>query len=243
MCLFVPLYRPFRVCLKWVIPCSSVSHDLDPSLVRYIGPSRLDAKLFWAMLHLDRVFFFLFRTNLLECTPLATVLEWRGVVLPAAICEKFGHEPKYQHSPTQSELPLWNSHSLGSHSPVLMPRFNFWTPDLAIPTHAPEQLSTHSGVASNPSAAAWRVNAWSTRGAAPPGNRMDAADPLCAITSPARLLPRTLGPTPSKVRGALLEAIALARSRVRALALWGMIPRLESPPRVLGVAWQGGPSR
>nr|AAU04626.1 CENP-C1 [Saccharum officinarum]AAU04628.1 CENP-C1 [Saccharum officinarum]AWY10676.1 putative expressed centromere protein c [Saccharum hybrid cultivar SP80-3280]AWY10701.1 putative expressed centromere protein c [Saccharum hybrid cultivar SP80-3280] len=49
---------------------------------------------------------------------------------------------------------------------------------------------------------------------------MDAADPLCAISSPARLLPRTLGPapasatgsSPSKARDALLEAIAVARS-------------------------------
>uniref|UniRef100_A0A804LD69 Uncharacterized protein n=2 Tax=Zea mays TaxID=4577 RepID=A0A804LD69_MAIZE len=47
---------------------------------------------------------------------------------------------------------------------------------------------------------------------------MDATDPLCAISSTARLLPRTLGPapaigpSPSKARDALLEAIALARS-------------------------------
>ncbi|PWZ54282.1 hypothetical protein Zm00014a_014855 [Zea mays] len=45
---------------------------------------------------------------------------------------------------------------------------------------------------------------------------MDAIDPLCAISSTVRLLPRTLGPaigpSPSKAHDALLEAIALARS-------------------------------
>ncbi|PUZ55815.1 hypothetical protein GQ55_5G242300 [Panicum hallii var. hallii] len=45
---------------------------------------------------------------------------------------------------------------------------------------------------------------------------MDAADPLCAISSPTRLLPRTLGPagpaaSPSKAREVLLEAISRAR--------------------------------
>ncbi|XP_022682591.1 centromere protein C isoform X2 [Setaria italica] len=45
---------------------------------------------------------------------------------------------------------------------------------------------------------------------------MDAADPLRAISSPARLLPRTLGPaataaSPSKAREVLLEAISRAR--------------------------------
>ncbi|PWZ55001.1 hypothetical protein Zm00014a_014868 [Zea mays] len=49
---------------------------------------------------------------------------------------------------------------------------------------------------------------------------MDATDPLCAISSTARLLPRTLGPAPAigpsplKARDALLEAIALARKPV-----------------------------
>ncbi|KAG0538482.1 hypothetical protein BDA96_03G239800 [Sorghum bicolor] len=47
---------------------------------------------------------------------------------------------------------------------------------------------------------------------------MNAADPLCAISLPARLLPRTLGPasatgpSPSKAGDALLEAIAVSRS-------------------------------
>ncbi|RLN25252.1 uncharacterized protein C2845_PM07G15890 [Panicum miliaceum] len=45
---------------------------------------------------------------------------------------------------------------------------------------------------------------------------MDAADPLCAISSPTRLLPRTLGPaspaaSPSKAREVLREAISRAR--------------------------------
>jgi hypothetical protein len=77
---------------------------------------------------------------------------------------------------------------------------------------------------------------------------MDATDPLCAISSTARLLPRTLGPAPAigpsplKARDALLEAIALARSLVRALALRSRhapTARLELPARVLAVAWSG----
>jgi hypothetical protein len=75
---------------------------------------------------------------------------------------------------------------------------------------------------------------------------MDAIDPLCAISSTVRLLPRTLGPaigpSPSKAHDALLEAIALARSLVRALALRSRhapTARLELPARVLAVAWFG----
>lgn len=91
-----------------------------------------------------------------------------------------------------------------------------------------------------------------------PPRRMDAADPLCSISSPARLLPRSLGPaaaaaSPSKAREVLLEAISRARHLVRMLArpLRAQTsqmatstpipnPSLESPPCLLvEVEFQG----